>query len=62
MTAAPPLRRRSLRRAQRPSLRIVGVSALILDLRANPGGLLTQGVEVSDLFLDPNLLIWEDER
>lgn len=32
MTAAPPLRRRSLRRAQRPSLRIVGVSALILNL------------------------------
>jgi carboxyl-terminal processing protease len=39
------------------SLSGAGMRSLILDLRANPGGLLTQGVEVSDLFLDPNLLI-----
>lgn len=30
-----------------------GMQGLILDLRENPGGLLTQGVSVSDLFLDP---------
>jgi carboxyl-terminal processing protease len=29
-----------------------GMKSLILDLRSNPGGLLDQGVEVSDLFLD----------
>jgi carboxyl-terminal processing protease len=29
-----------------------GMKAMILDLRYNPGGLLDQGVEVSDLFLD----------
>ncbi len=30
-----------------------GMRELILDLRRNPGGLLTQGVAVADLFLDP---------
>jgi carboxyl-terminal processing protease len=35
------------------SLRTAGAVSLIVDLRNNPGGLLTQGVEVSDLFLDP---------
>lgn len=34
------------------SLSRVGMKSLIVDLRANPGGLLTQGVGVSDLFLD----------
>jgi carboxyl-terminal processing protease len=29
-----------------------GMKSLLLDLRSNPGGLLDQGVEVSDLFLD----------
>jgi carboxyl-terminal processing protease len=29
-----------------------GMKSLILDLRLNPGGLLDQGVEVADLFLD----------
>jgi carboxyl-terminal processing protease len=29
-----------------------GMKSLILDMRNNPGGLLDQGVEVSDLFLD----------
>jgi carboxyl-terminal processing protease len=33
------------------SLRQRGAKALILDLRGNPGGVLDQGVEVSDLFL-----------
>ena len=30
-----------------------GMKTLILDLRTNPGGLLNQGVRVSDLFLNP---------
>jgi len=34
-------------------LREQGMETLILDLRNNPGGLLQQGVEVSDLFLEP---------
>lgn len=34
------------------SLRKQGMKSLILDLRRNPGGLLDQGVAVSDLFLD----------
>jgi carboxyl-terminal processing protease len=34
------------------SLSRAGMRTLILDLRQNPGGLLTQGVGVSDLFLD----------
>jgi carboxyl-terminal processing protease len=36
-----------------------GMKALIFDLRNNPGGLLDQGVAVSDLFLDPTLSIVE---
>jgi len=35
------------------SLRARGATSLILDLRGNPGGLLDEGVEVSDLFLNP---------
>jgi carboxyl-terminal processing protease len=35
------------------SLRRAGATSLILDLRGNPGGLLDEGVEVSDLFLNP---------
>jgi carboxyl-terminal processing protease len=34
-------------------LRERGARSLLLDLRYNPGGLLDQGVEVADLFLDP---------
>jgi carboxyl-terminal processing protease len=30
-----------------------GMKTLVLDLRTNPGGLLAQGVRVSDIFLDP---------
>jgi carboxyl-terminal processing protease len=30
-----------------------GMKTLVLDLRTNPGGLLAQGVRVSDLFLNP---------
>ena len=36
-----------------------GMKSLIFDLRGNPGGLLDQGVAVSDLFLDPEKVIVE---
>jgi len=35
------------------SLLARGMKMLVLDLRTNPGGLLNQGVRVSDLFLNP---------
>ncbi len=35
------------------SLLRVGARSLLIDLRANPGGVLEQGVRVADLFLDP---------
>lgn len=35
------------------SLRAAGMRTLIFDLRGDPGGLLDQGVAVSELFLDP---------
>lgn len=38
-------------------LRSQGMKTLVLDLRANPGGLLEQGIEVADLFLDTGLPI-----
>lgn len=33
------------------------IKGLVLDLRANPGGLLDQGVRVADLFLDKGLIV-----
>src|SRR5207237_8314743 len=30
-----------------------GMKSLVIDLRTNPGGLLSEGVKMSDLFLDP---------
>ncbi len=39
------------------SLRGAGATSLVLDLRYNPGGLLDQGVEVSDLFLEPGATV-----
>lgn len=38
------------------------LSGLVLDLRNNPGGLLTQAVRVSDLFLDTGLVVYTDGR
>lgn len=39
------------------SLKAAGMRALVLDLRWNPGGLLEEGIQVSDLFLDPGQAI-----
>jgi carboxyl-terminal processing protease len=35
---------------------------LVLDLRNNPGGLLTQAVRISDLFLDSGLIVYTEGR
>ncbi|HEX9580159.1 MAG TPA: S41 family peptidase [Gemmatimonadales bacterium] len=40
-------------------LRTQGAKALLLDLRGNPGGVLDQGVAVSDLFLDRGAVVVE---
>jgi carboxyl-terminal processing protease len=39
------------------SLTTAGARRFVIDLRGNPGGLLSQGVEVADLFLDSGLRI-----
>ncbi len=39
-----------------------GIQGIVLDLRNNPGGLLTQAVKVSDLFLDSGLIVYTDGR
>src|SRR4051812_38703569 len=46
-SAGPEMRR------EIDSLRKAGMTRLIFDLRGDPGGLLDQGVAVSELFLDP---------
>jgi carboxyl-terminal processing protease len=46
-------------RAAIDSLRTEGMTSLVLDLRGNPGGLLEQGVGVTDLFLEPGQSIVE---
>lgn len=40
-------------------MRSEGMRSMILDLRSNPGGLLDQGVSVSDLFMSPGQAIVE---
>ncbi len=48
------------------NLRAEGAEELLLDLRSNPGGLLTEAIAISDLFLDPGDVVVEtrgrDER
>ncbi len=46
-------------RAALDSLRGGGMRALVLDLRRNPGGLLDEGIAVTDLFLEPGQAIVE---
>ncbi|NDC38969.1 MAG: S41 family peptidase [Proteobacteria bacterium] len=38
------------------------LKGLILDLRNNPGGLLTQAVKISDLFLSDGVIVYTDGR
>lgn len=40
-------------RATIETLRARGMRSLVLDLRGNPGGLIEQGVEIAELFLEP---------
>jgi carboxyl-terminal processing protease len=39
-----------------------GLQGLVLDLRNDPGGLLTQAVKISDIFLDSGLIVYTDGR
>jgi carboxyl-terminal processing protease len=39
-----------------------GLQGLVLDLRNNPGGLLSQAVKVSDLFLDSGMVVYTEGR
>jgi len=39
-----------------------GIKGLVLDLRNNPGGLLTQAVRISDLFLESGLIVYTEGR
>jgi carboxyl-terminal processing protease len=43
--------------AEKPGLR-----GLVLDLRNNPGGLLTQAVRISDLFLESGMIVYTEGR
>ncbi len=38
------------------------LAGLILDLRNNPGGLLTQAIQVTDLFLNEGVIVYTDGR
>jgi len=38
------------------------MKGLVLDLRNNPGGLLTQAIKVSDLFLNDGVIVYTDGR
>jgi carboxyl-terminal processing protease len=39
-----------------------GLKGLVLDLRNNPGGLLTQAVRVADMFLESGLIVYTEGR
>lgn len=39
-----------------------GLKGLVLDLRNNPGGLLTQAVRVTDLFIDNGMIVYTEGR
>jgi carboxyl-terminal processing protease len=39
-----------------------GLKGLVLDIRNNPGGLLTQAVRIADLFLDSGMIVYTEGR
>lgn len=39
-----------------------GIRGLVLDLRNNPGGLLTQAVRVADIFLESGMIVYTEGR
>jgi carboxyl-terminal processing protease len=39
-----------------------GIKGVVLDLRNNPGGLLTQAVRIADLFLDSGMIVYTEGR
>ncbi len=39
-----------------------GATALVVDLRDNPGGWVDDGVAIADLFLDKELIVYEQDR
>ncbi len=39
-----------------------GLNGLVIDLRNNPGGLLTQAVRIADLFLEEGIIVYTDGR
>ena len=51
-----------LTRALRKLTEKPGMRGLVLDLRNNPGGLLSQAVQVADIFLDGGLIVYTDGR
>lgn len=51
-----------LRKALRALRKKDALKGLILDLRNNPGGLLNQAVEISDLFLKEGLIVYTQGR
>lgn len=54
---------RDLQRAlEKMAAEKAGLKGLVLDLRNNPGGLLTQAVRVADLFLDSGLVVYTEGR
>ncbi len=53
---------RSLEKALREMAKKHEIRGLILDLRKNPGGLLEQAVEMSDLFLDSGTIVSTESR
>ena len=54
---------RDLQRAlEKMAAEKTGIRGLVLDLRNNPGGLLTQAVRVSDLFLESGMIVYTEGR
>ena len=54
---------RDLQKAlEKMSAEKAGLKGLVLDLRNNPGGLLTQAVRIADLFLDSGMIVYTEGR